>query len=481
MFMRRSLLIKLMLSCILPICLNLMPLRVLAETDEVQQILIIQLQTASEDSKKDQFVTLFNPNSQSIDVTGWELQYRGPKSSDDKAWKVKAKINCELDDQEANDNCRVEIAARDKLWLASYDLGADRPSHDLKTGLGQRQRGGQIRFVKPSDDQDSPNIQDVICYGSAKTDVRHLASVPKKGQILERKQDDSGNFVNSGDNSADFKIAGEDKVQVEPPPADSSPTDQTKDSKTIYPKIEITELLPHPETNSADKFIELFNPNDQPVSLEGYKLQTGIGWKHSHALSGLEIQAHSYAALRFGETHLPLIYKTGAARLLDPNGEVVDQTQTYQSAKIGQAWAKTESGSWQWTTTPTPGEANKITSPSQETTASLDSPKPKKVRKEKIDKTKSSDILRVKVAKATKDKVPKKDKAAKDKAKDKKNSQSIQPLVQPAQIPNKPNGNFWFISAAASIAGGYGAYEYRQELYNVVRKIREKFTRGGGS
>jgi hypothetical protein len=129
---------------------------------------------------------------------------------------------------------------------------------------------------------------------------------------------------------------------------------------------QISEVLPNPappKTDADDEFVELYNSNDKPFDLGGFILQVGTTTLHKYTFpSGTSIQPHDFSAFYSSDTSLSLSNSDGQVMLLDPDGNVLGQTDEYASAKDGYAWVSAD-GLWQWTTTPTPGAANILTTP----------------------------------------------------------------------------------------------------------------------
>jgi len=147
-------------------------------------------------------------------------------------------------------------------------------------------------------------------------------------------------------------------------PAASGPIFPARDIGLASPQI--SELLPNPakpQTDAADEFIEIYNSNSVPFELSGFILEIGTTTKRRYTFpQGTMLPARSFKAFFSADTRLALSNTQGQARLLDPFGRLLTQSDAYSTAKDGQAWA-TVQGKWQWTTSPTPNAANVIKAP----------------------------------------------------------------------------------------------------------------------
>lgn len=129
----------------------------------------------------------------------------------------------------------------------------------------------------------------------------------------------------------------------------------------------INEILPNPakpQTDANDEFVEIYNPNDVPFDLSGFKLQVqskASSTKHTYTFpNGTHIAAKSFAAYPSSNISISISNDGGYIWLLDPLGQTISATEKYDNAKEGQSWALAN-GQWYWTTTPTPGKANVVT------------------------------------------------------------------------------------------------------------------------
>jgi hypothetical protein len=146
-------------------------------------------------------------------------------------------------------------------------------------------------------------------------------------------------------------------------PAANTPVSAT--SAALYPPLEITEFLPDPaspQTDAADEFIELYNPNAFAVQLVGYQLRTGKTLGSSYTLPDSTIDPGGYMAFKSAQTHLGLANDGSSVALFDPLGVQMGATVTYPAAPTGDSYVKVN-GAWSWSTSATPAAANVLTAP----------------------------------------------------------------------------------------------------------------------
>jgi len=126
---------------------------------------------------------------------------------------------------------------------------------------------------------------------------------------------------------------------------------------------QVTEILPNPgspQTDDEDEFIEVYNPNGRTFDLSGFKLQVGSATLHNYTIpDGTLVPPKSFKAFFSIDTNLAMSNSGGQAKLLDPFGTTLSQTDPYATAKDGQSWALAN-GRWYWTNSPTPGQQNVI-------------------------------------------------------------------------------------------------------------------------
>lgn len=449
-------------------------------------IIISELQTGSTSDATEEFVELYNPTTSSIDVTGWVLQYRAASGQAGQSWPnstTKATIACASSNTQM---CRVEIAPFTRLVLVHTIANI---AGALSMSGGFSDKGGEIRLVQPGT---TPVVQDFVGYGNAADSEGTPAPAPTAGQSIKRMLDANDAVIDTDNNAADFIAAcgppspgQEDTLLIpystgcvapssnqpettDPVPSDSDsetnpPTEPTTDPETpdtetspTYLPILITEVLPDPaspQTDSADEFIELYNPNDVAVTLDGYRLQTGIDYRYSYTLGDTPLGPHTYVAITSAVSKLSLANSGSGVRLIDPSGSTVAEAPTYGSAKEGQSWMQDDSG-WHWSLTPTPYTTNVLTLPAPKIT-----PVPA-VAPKKSSTTKAT-TPKINTAKTTAPKPPAS-----------KKTTTPTTTAGSAPTPQNPAIQYWLLIPLATVALGYVLYEYRENIARMWRKIR---------
>lgn len=233
---------------------------------------------------------------------------------------------------------------------------------------------------------------------------------------------------------------------------DGSATDSTTNIGLAAPIV--TEMLPNPAgtgTDASDEYIELYNSNDVAYDLSGFTLQTGLTTKHSFVLpNGTTIAPKSFRQFNALQTGLSMSNTAGQVSLLDTSGAVVIQSDPYDAAPDGQAWALAN-GVWYWTTKPTPAATNVIAQPIALPAAAA----------KKLTVKTAAATAKVKSA-STKKTVANKTSSAKAKT----------TTNEPAPVVATTSVHPGVLATIACAALGYGAYVYRKDLANALYKLR---------
>jgi hypothetical protein len=124
--------------------------------------------------------------------------------------------------------------------------------------------------------------------------------------------------------------------------------------------VMLSELYPNPPGSDSAEFIELFNLEPRAASLAGWQIRDASNRTFTIP-DGTMIGPSSYLAFSQTKTKISLNNTGDTVTLVTPQGEIVDQAE-YTSSDEGASWVRDELGSWQTSTTPTPGELNALNS-----------------------------------------------------------------------------------------------------------------------
>lgn len=125
--------------------------------------------------------------------------------------------------------------------------------------------------------------------------------------------------------------------------------------------ILITEILPNPEGSDTEgEFIELYNPTDHSIIMNGCSLQTSSNSK-IYNLDSVEIQPGVYVAFYGARTGLTLPNSAGGSVWLIANNIELQSVQYPASLEDNQSWILSELG-WMTTYMATPDQPNQVVS-----------------------------------------------------------------------------------------------------------------------
>jgi hypothetical protein len=286
--------------------------------------------------------------------------------------------------------------------------------------------GGHLRLT-----DDSTEL-DLVGWGTAAYARGQTAPAPAAGDTLQRQQV-NGLYRNTGDNYTDFT---------------SNQTMAAAASSTTTANIKLSELLPDPDSPAADatdEYIELYNAGSETAVLTNYKLVTGTALNKSFRLDNDLLAPGEYKAFYSSRTKLSLSNNGSTVRLQAPDGSVLSEV-AYPAAQAGSSWAWSGTD-WQWSTMPTPNAVNILSGLAAKTSA-----KPTATAKKKTTTTKTT-------KKATKSTAA---------------SSDVKSGEVSANSPAKMHSGV--VAGVGGLAVLYGAYEYRQDMANLYRKLRRNRT-----
>lgn len=393
-----------------------------------KQILITEVQTASVNSASEEFIEIYNTTDKDIDMGGWSIYY---KSATGTAWSKKATIDLETKIQ------------TDGFWVFAANLIGDTP---LTSGLSQSGGNIQIRDAQG-------NAVDQFGWGGGNAALSTAASESEPGQSMYRLYDfSSSSMINTDNNFNDFDIANT------PTPGAFPAQEVAEEDLPVqdYPSLQLSELFPDPaspQTDTADEFIEIYNPNSFSVDLSGWKLHDEAGAEF--IIKSKSVEPNSRLAVFITESKITLNNSGDSVQLINPNGQVVSETANYGPAEEGLSWSYI-AGTWQWAIAPTPNSVNASIYIDTSAVGSVESVKKATTKKKAATKATAK---------------PKASKLKTTPA----NTASAPPSLEAKEAGQQPAQWWsWLLVAIGAVTIGYGIYEYRSEIHIFFRKLGAK-------
>ncbi|MEK9196355.1 MAG: lamin tail domain-containing protein [Patescibacteria group bacterium] len=375
------------------------------------KLLITELQTGTTTSSNQEFIEIYNSSLATINLTDYKLEYFTASSSSTTAsWAV---------------DLSGELPANDYFLLARKDYLPDTKDIEFTSALADT--GGYVRIVQKS----TSGVIDGLGWGGSTRFEGHSAPAPAKNESLARIMNQDL-YIDTDNNLSDFNMLESPNPAMlnyvfvpepdTPPPNEAETTESEVTETETLPEVisdpepvpavptsellepYITELLPNPAsplTDADDEYVEIYNPNETPFDLSGYKIQAGNTYSYSYVINGVTIPAKSYIAFYSKDNGLTLSNTSSKARLLDPSGQTVSETDPYSDAEEGSVW-QLYAGVWQWSTTGSPGVLNVQTLPTVLSTISAVSAKKPKTTKAAAPKATKAKLASAKTTAAKK-------------------------------------------------------------------------------
>lgn len=364
--------------------------------DASSSIVIYQLQTAGGGSgtATEEVVLLLNAGNADVDITNWCIEYSS--GNDNTGFRA-----C-LEPPDSKTQLWLPVAGMVSFATEAFMLSHPGFTSDVIMSGGMNSSTGHLRLL------DSQTVEiDKVGWGSAVSPEGTAVPAHATGMVLSRNV--LAEDIDTDDNSVDFsenliapiitsdtyevevvidQCPNIEGVQAELPDGhlfnsdndcvyDMCPTiiglqnevpegyflneqDECEQLPLEDATIFITEVYPNsPSYDTGNEFVELYNPNDREVFLEGYRIEVGPSYMNSYALPSIYLPPKSYSAFSDEETGLVLPNATGVAlRLISPAGSVVSESTMYTNAPEDESWALIEN-TWVYTNQITRAAQNK--------------------------------------------------------------------------------------------------------------------------
>lgn len=480
-------------------------------------VLITELQTGYTDSQgiespRYEFVEIANVSSGPVDMTGWKLEYLSAANNGSTPGLTIDTISGQIG---INGHGIWEHEGYYPVLPDSIFGFGDSSA----TGYFAKS-GGHVRLMNGA------NMIDCVAWGSAVTisGCDKVSTAPGAGYTIQRQvtgstYDKSAGVKNltpatpKGGNIYSLNAT----PPVSPPPVPSPDLMPQKECENV----ELSEILANPAGDDAQaEFIELYNPTSHVQILYGCILKLSNGKQYEFPV-GASLNAYEYKAYMYQTTGLQLSNTGATVTLVSINGE---SSTTYPTANEDQAWAWVDD-SWVNTRQPTPNSSNilsqtledavtifvsaiepcptgKYRSPETnrcrsiaETASSLTScnaeqernPATGRCRKKTVTSSNTTCPVGQEKNLAT-NRCRKIDTAGGAKACDpgqERNPETgrCRKLVTKtagkvlAETTSKKTYHYVVIASFLVVIMGYGVYEYRHDITNTVRKLKERVTR----
>lgn len=221
----------------------------------------------------------------------------------------------------------------------SFDGGQSQGiSSDYDSAWGANGNGKTLEKINLTQESAVSNWQESFVLGGTPSVVK------SQGSVLP-PDDDSGD---------------DDPPDDEEPqsPAPETPVGGgTRAPSNYWSQIKISELLPNPVGSDDAEWIELFNQGQNTVDLSGFKVQDNSAGQYTIG-QGLLLAGNSYLVLYKNQTKISLNNTGGdSVKVYSPDNNLLDSAIYDASAPEGKSLALIN-GSFAWTPSPTPGQAN---------------------------------------------------------------------------------------------------------------------------
>jgi len=337
-------------------------------------IVISQFRTRGPDGADDEFVELYNPTGAAVNISGWLI-----RNSSSCGTTVQTLVTI---------SSGVVLQPGQHFLAAASGSGSSITDADQTFSPGIADDGG-LALVNPG----LGTIIDQVgmCTGTYYFEGNILQPLAgTSDQSYERKPGGNSSCYDTNNNAVDFSLISPANPHNLASPAVmcsgvalSSPTatftitrtptrtltrTPTRAPTAIPGFVVLNEFLPHPHSDwngdgsidVGDEYIEIINLDSIPVSVYGWKLDTGANSSKTFSLPNITLQPRQIAFFFHSQTGISLSDGGGTVRLLKSGGYVADAF-TYPVVELAdQAWCRMPDGGalWGFVCRPSPGRPN---------------------------------------------------------------------------------------------------------------------------
>lgn len=281
-------------------------------------LLITEIQISGS-TTNDEFIELYNPTDQEIDLTGWSI-------------KKKTKTGNETTLVSSTRFKNKSILPKSYFLIARAEeyTGTTPPDLYWPKSYCLAKNNTLLLYDKNN------KLIDKVGWGNAKDFEGSPITNPEKGQSIERKKINEI-YQDTDNNSSDFFInfnptPQNSNFQTTPQEEKIEETNNQSSIKTYSPKpgdVVINEIMPIP--NKLEKeWIELYNKSDYDLDLTGWTIEdnTGDTFGNGRGIQKLDfvsIPSHTYYVLIQGGHFKFQLNNSGDIIILKQKGEIIDK------------------------------------------------------------------------------------------------------------------------------------------------------------
>ncbi len=333
-------------------------------TVTADHLVISQIQiTGGSGKTTNDFIEIHNPTTADLDLKGLRLVKRTKTGTTDtlvKSWTASTMIKAQGYYLWANSDFTEIPVTPDATTTVSIA-----PDNGVALRNGANNTGA---------------IVDAVAWGEATNafvEGQAFPTNPQANESLERKEDTNNNandfFLTSAHpRNSTPGVASPPQTYYYQTPTYSYPTPQYSaptSTSYAYPTplssppstLRISEMLPDPFGDDAkSEFIEIYNYGLQNINLENWAVADQK--KHYQFSSTQTVLSLGYFVLYLEGTGISLNNSGDEIELFDPQEKLI-QKLNYGKAPESQSYAWLQDETYQWTTSPTPGQENRFTVP----------------------------------------------------------------------------------------------------------------------